>query len=249
MRVATYNICGSRARRHPGHIERIAEVIRSLRADVVGLQEVYDGSPRGPYGDQPRQLEELTGMRCIFWSHLSLRGNEYGNAVLTHGKVGPATMYRLPGALLQPRALVEVEIEVAGLTLDFFCTHLVHFGAVMARSRGRQLAEVARRVSARNRPRILVGDLNTGWSSLDMEALARAGLYPVCKEEVRTYPARRPRYCLDHIFTARAWQCLGVQTVNAAPSDHRPLIADLVPAPAGHRPPGEPQLTAGAAQP
>src|SRR5207244_2630901 len=67
MRVATYNICGSRARRHPGHIERVAEVIRSLRADVVGLQEVYDGSPRSPYGDQPRQLEELTGMRCIFW--------------------------------------------------------------------------------------------------------------------------------------------------------------------------------------
>ena len=36
---------------------------------------------------------------------------------------------------------------------------------------------------------------------------------------------------LGHIFTARAWQCVDVHTVNAAPSDHRPLVADLVPAP------------------
>src|SRR5262249_36068508 len=208
MRIATYNICGSRARRHAGHIERVAEVIRSLRADVVGLQEVYEGAPGGRYGNQPRHLEELTGMRCIFWPHLSLRGNQYGNAVLTCGKVGPAAMYRLPGSLLQPRAVIEVAIHLDGLEIDFFCTHLVHFGAVMTRSRGRQLAEVARRVSARSRPRILVGDLNTGWSSLDLAALARAGLYPVCDQEVRTYPARRPRYCLDHIFTARTWQCV-----------------------------------------
>jgi endonuclease/exonuclease/phosphatase family metal-dependent hydrolase len=230
MRVLSYNICGSRARRNPAHVECVAAVIRAARPDIAGLQEVYQDTCDGPHGDQPGRLAELTGLQHVFWPHLSPRGTSYGNAVLTRGTIGPAAMYRLPNRMLQLRALLEVTIELDGLALDFFCTHLVHFGFLMSRARRQQLAEVARRVSLRERPRILVGDLNTGWGNLDMEGLARVGLYPICARELRTYPARRPRFCFDHIFASPTWQCREVRVIPIPASDHLALLAELVPA-------------------
>jgi len=54
---------------------------------------------------------------------------------------------------------------------------------------------------------VLVGDLNTGWKHLDMEALAANGLHPVCAHQPKTYSSRRPRYCLDHIFASPEFRC------------------------------------------
>src|SRR5262245_20169532 len=125
MRVLSYNICGSRARRNPAHIEGVAAVIRAVKPDIVGLQEVYQDEGEGPHGDQPGRLAELTGLQHVFWPHLCPAGSAYGNAVLTRGNLGPAAMYRLPNRMLQLRALLEVTIDLDGLAIDFFCTHLV----------------------------------------------------------------------------------------------------------------------------
>lgn len=228
MRVMTFNICGHRARKKPEHIDEVAAVIRELRPDVVGLQEVYEGDEGGWSGNQPRRLEELTGLTCCHWPHLWLRGGNYGNAVMTRGKIVHAEMYRLPGRLLEQRALLETRIELDGTSVHFFSTHLVHFGPLMSRSRRRQVAQIMRHMAG-NRPRVLVGDLNTGWHGLDVEALAAIGLEPVYHEEVPTYPAHRPRLTLDHIFTSRAWRCKGVRAFPSQASDHLPLYADLEP--------------------
>src|ERR687889_775468 len=73
MRVVTYNI---RAGIGPGEpfppawwrhvrrdlLERIADVIRTVRADVVTLQEVGVFNVEGLLVDEPAQLAELTGM-------------------------------------------------------------------------------------------------------------------------------------------------------------------------------------------
>src|SRR5205807_89359 len=120
------------------------------------------------------------------------RGGNYGNAVMTRGKIVHSEMYRLPGRLLEQRALLETDIDLDGTRLSFFSTHLVHFGPLMARSRRRQLSQVMRHMAG-NHPRVLVGDLNTGWHGLDVVALAAIGLEPVCQEQVPTYPAHRPR--------------------------------------------------------
>src|SRR5262245_37902795 len=120
MRVLTYNICGRWARRDPAHIERIAAVIRDLRPDVAGLQEVYQAGEGGRHGDQPTRLAELTEMQTVFWPHLKLRGGDFGNAILVRGKAEPVAMYRLPGRVLQLRAMLEARVEVDGISLDFF---------------------------------------------------------------------------------------------------------------------------------
>ncbi len=231
MRVLTYNILGSRARRDPCHVERIAAVINRLQPDVAGLQEVFQAEDGDLYGDQPGQLEALTGMRCVFWPHLYVRGRAYGNAVLTRGKVGAKFMYCLPHELPLLRALLDVRTGIDDVVVEFFCTHLVHFGFRLRRQRGSQLAQVVRHLADRHHPRVLVGDLNAGWASLDIQALCKAGLFPVCDEEHRTYPAHRPRYCFDHIFTSPTWRCERVFTLRGAASDHLPLVADLSLAP------------------
>src|SRR5262249_53943105 len=151
-----------------------------------------------------------TEMQTVFWPHLKLRGGDFGNAILVRGKAEPVAMYRLPGRVLQLRAMLEARVEVDGISLDFFCTHLVHFGPLMARSRGRQFAEVARRVADRRHLRVLVGDMNSRWGRLDADSLARAGLFPIAVHEPRSYPAHRPRFSFDHIFASQEWACRGL---------------------------------------
>jgi endonuclease/exonuclease/phosphatase family metal-dependent hydrolase len=231
MRVLTYNMCGSRARRNSRHVDEIAAVIRDLEPDVVGLQEVYQLDGGDARADQPRRLADLTGLQSCFWPHLYLRSGSYGNAILTRGEVGEAAMYRLPGRMLQLRALLEAQLKIDAIEVEFLCTHLVHFGPLMSRPRGRQVAEIVRLISSLRRPRILVGDLNTGWNRLDLSSLERSGLRPVCGREQLTYPARRPRLCLDHIFASAEWRCLEVRAIRTAVSDHLPVLAVLIPAP------------------
>src|SRR5207248_759230 len=98
---------------------------------------------------------------------------------------------------------------------------------LLVRQRRRQVVEIMRRVAASRCPRVLVGDLNTGWKHLDMDALATNGLRPVCAHQPQTYSSTRPRYCLDHIFASPEFRCTAVRTIPSTASDHLPLYADL----------------------
>lgn len=225
LRVLTYNICGARGRRDTDHVKGIAELIRSTKADVVGLQEVYQGER--DHGDQPGRLAELTGMECVYLPHRKSDGSRYGNAILTHGRVLRSLLHVLPGRFPETRSLLQAEILLEDLRFEFFCTHLVHFGMLMSRSRRGQVRHIARQVEDCHLPRIVAGDLNTG--QRDLGALAHAGLFAACSTVLPTHPASRPWRSLDHIWTCASWRCADFGTLPCLVSDHLPLTAELVP--------------------
>lgn len=58
-------------------LERIAEVIKKEKPDLVGLQEVDRGVKRTEGRDEIVELAELTGMQYGFAHNLDYQGGQY----------------------------------------------------------------------------------------------------------------------------------------------------------------------------
>src|SRR6476646_8033010 len=122
MRVISYNIRGGLGMDDRRDIRRIASVLREAAADVVGLQEVHQRLPQSGLADQQRALARATGMTCLFGPALDLGPGKYGNDVLASVPARRRAIHRLPGEG-EPRAALEVELEMEGRPLTLFCTH------------------------------------------------------------------------------------------------------------------------------
>src|SRR5262249_48480292 len=138
MRVVTYNIRGGLGMDDRRDLGRIATVVRDARAEVVGLQEVHQRLPQSGLADQPRAPARSLGMRCLCGPALAVGPGRYGNALLSSVPTRRRAVHRLPGRG-EPRAALEVEMEMDGRALTLFCTH---FGLSTA-ARDRQAAALA----------------------------------------------------------------------------------------------------------
>src|SRR5689334_5494936 len=112
MRVVTYNIHGGRPISGPPDLHAIAEGVRSLEPDLVGLQEVHRYlPPPGVFQDQPHRLATLLGMHVVFRRSLGAGRVGYGNAVFSKAPPVRARRTLLPSEGEQ-RALVETWLEL-----------------------------------------------------------------------------------------------------------------------------------------
>src|SRR5438552_8608838 len=146
MRVMTYNIKGQTTLLRGGHIEKIARVITDARPDLVGLQEVHRASWQSRFRDQAAELERLTGLTLAFGRAMGNQRSEYGNAVLTRGQVSEVRVEVLPGGG-EPRSLIVATVDVDGLRLRAFVTHLAAWGRLGFRTRLLQARAVATLIS------------------------------------------------------------------------------------------------------
>jgi len=70
-----------------------------------------------------------------------------------------------------------------------------------------------------------MGDLNLR-PEVVLPRLERAGLHPV--STAPTFPSHAPRICIDWIAVA-GLELLSAEVVDLRASDHRPIVAELVP--------------------
>jgi endonuclease/exonuclease/phosphatase family metal-dependent hydrolase len=228
-------------------LERIAVLVAACAPDVVALQEVDSRlGPRSGGVDQPAWLGRRLGMAVAFGPTIDLAPStpggprrRYGSAVLSPW---PLRWWRNP-PLPNPvggetRRYVEAELDVEGAAVRVLATHLQHDAAAGRRAQLRHLAGVAAGVAAggptgvgARRPVVLLGDLNAAPGAPELDELAGVlvDAWPVAGSgDRRTFPARRPRMAIDHVFTSPD---VGVEAVTVVPSDasdHRPVVADLV---------------------
>src|SRR5688572_8882435 len=83
LRVLTYNIHHGEGTDGVFDLARIAEVIKSARADLVALQEVDQGTDRAGGVNQLDELARLTGMHAEFGKAMDYMNGGYGVAVLS----------------------------------------------------------------------------------------------------------------------------------------------------------------------
>lgn len=227
LRVASYNIKHGLGNDGRVDLERVADVIRALDADVVTLQEVDRDAARTGGVDQTARLAELTGMRGVFGDFREYDGGQYGMAVLTRLPVVAVHNHRLPQA---PAPISALEVQVAagreGRVVSVVGVHLV-------RTPEERLAEadtLTAILEDRPHPVVLAGDFNSRPGDIVMQRLTPDWLVVPKDGDRYTFPSDAPDREIDFIMLrpGEAFEILEHRVVDeAVASDHRPLLAVL----------------------
>ena len=177
--------------------------------------------------DQAQELSSLTGLLVAFGRSCEIDGGDYGSALLTRGEVTSSTVHPLPGSG-EPRTLMQNEVRLDGTALEVLVTHLSPWGRLRRRDRLAQVAQIAEVISpASSLPRILAGDLNVPPRSREIrELVTRTGLRRSDTSREPTFPLMRMR--LDYILHDSQMSVVKSRVVRSGPSDHWPLVVDLV---------------------
>lgn len=223
LRVVTYNIHGGRPLEGPANLRAIANVLRELDADLVGLQEVHRNlPPPGVPQDQPAFLRKLLDYHVTFRRSFGAGPVGYGNAILSRAAPEHVRLYPLPGGG-EPRALLEVRLTLDRRPLRFLSTHFTLNPADRV-LQARRLVEV---IASDPIPTVLAADLNGGPDSPELDLLTPAGLVHCAPPELLTFPCDRPSHRIDYLMTTPHFRTREAWTVPTPSSDHLPLIADL----------------------
>jgi endonuclease/exonuclease/phosphatase family metal-dependent hydrolase len=199
---------------------RIADVIRGLQPDVVGLQEVTE--------PQAEKLAELLGMHIVMGEVRRHNGDVYGNATLSGHPMGSICTFDLTAPGRERRGCIRVDVALPDRqVLHAFNFHLgTRYGERQWQARRIVETEIIRSKDLKG-PRVVLGDFNE-WMRGLVSVMLAAELKAI---HLPTYPGILPFLRLDHIYhdddlvLERAFLHRTPKTLIA--SDHLPLVADF----------------------
>src|SRR5207247_2165670 len=167
MRLASFNIKNGVSDDGSCDPDALVRGCRTLRADVLALQEVDRGVPRSNEADQTSIVADGCGLNGLYAPTRQLDGGEYGNALLARGSLVDVEHVRLPVIPgNEARAAVVARAQVDGVALSVAATHLQnrHGGPpptpADAAEQLEQLHVVLARLAHRPGPRAFLGDLH-----------------------------------------------------------------------------------------
>jgi len=221
IRLASYNMrkcVGLDRRRRP---ERIVQVLNSLDADIIALQEADRRLGARPAALPARLIEAETDFSCVALPGAGPSLGWHGNAVLLRKglKASRIRPLELPGT--EPRGAVMVEIDGR---INIVATHL----GLLRRNRRQQLEAICRAVANHDLPTAIVGDFNE-WSR-------QRGLEPLAADfsvhsPGRSYHAARPVAALDRVALGAGLTLVDGGVCETAlariASDHLPIWVDV----------------------
>jgi len=225
LTLATYNIHRCIGRDGKLRPERIAEVLKELRADVVALQEVESRDHGGL--DLLAHFTAQTGLAAIAGHNIYRHGTRYGNALLTRLPVVAMTRLDLSFGKREPRGAIDVQLAWGTDTVHVVATHL---GLTAAERRWQIDRLLARFGTSASGTHVLLGDINEWWRWGRAHRWLEA-YFPAAATAPATFPASYPLLALDQI-RVRPGHLLSDVAVHASPlarqaSDHLPLTAQL----------------------
>lgn len=252
MRIASFNIASGRSP-EDGRVDldRFADAIAKLDADVLCMQEVDRDQPRSGGADLTDiaatalraehrvfapALYGTPGSRWTAADDRPRTGPAYGCALISRLPLDDVQVLRIPAIpaavpLWIPGAGVvvareEPRVAIVARVGGAFTVVGTHLPFVPG-WKGRQLRRLTRSVEDRPDPLLLLGDLNLrGGTPAKLTGYQSLASRP-------TFPSSRPRFQLDHILLRGRLDALGVVTATSTPglpmSDHRPLVVQLGP--------------------
>ena len=226
MTIVSYNIKHGQNMQKELRLEDTAKLLKSLKADVIALQEVDHETTRSAKVDQTEFLGKSLGMHYVFGKAMDLQGGGYGQAILSKYPILESKVHRLPGDG-EPRIALEVVVEpVKGKNVSFVSVHLDYRSEEKRQPQIKFLLEALQTVK---HPVVLLGDFNAKPES-DSMPLFKAEWFNVPKVgNALTMPSDLPTEEIDH-FLLRGWDSKGLTCEvieEKMVSDHRPIRMKL----------------------
>ena len=217
--VASYNIHKAEGLDGRTDLGRIAEVLREIGADLVGIQEIY--------APQAEVLAAELGMSMAMGVTRHRDDVPYGNAVFTRFEVHGSQPFDLTWPPREPRGGIRLDTVVGDGLLHVFN---VHFGLKIRERADQVMALVREHVLHQDLSghRVVIGDLNEWFPGAVGRTLRRELHGPRIR---RTHPAPLPLFALDRIYWDRELQADGFHVHRSrlarVASDHLPVVARL----------------------
>lgn len=231
LTVVTFNIHSARARDGSVHLDAIANELARWQPDVVLLQEVDRGRAWTGRVDMPAVLGDRLGMVWTFGANVRRSAtNQYGTAILSRFPIVASRNVPLPAPRgTQQRGLLSATVDVRGIRVDVYDTHLENTSRA---ARVQQMRAIAPILRADPRPKLFGGDLNSVPSSTVL-SIARSLLtdtWPgVGAGAGYTAPGAHPRLRIDHLLYAGGagveMAPVAARVLPSSVSDHRAVRA------------------------
>jgi len=211
----------------------LATLFKTIDADVVALQEADGPSFWSGNFDHVEYLAKQASFgHSVHGAHVDGIGLSYGTALLANLKLQDAQAITFAPTLSPvPKGFVVSTIrwpDIPCVDIDVVSIHLDFTSESVRRKQAMELIETLR---ARNRPLIIMGDLNSEWQLQNSsvrylsQALALSAYSPE-RTDLDTFPAFGER--LDWILVSPELKFRSYRVLSDVVSDHRGVIAELV---------------------
>lgn len=210
--------------------EGVANLIKELDADIVGLNEMRGEGDLPGYEAQMEKLAELTGYHYFFAPAIMMGGTSpYGNGLLSRYPIKQAEKIMIPDptektgkSYYETRCIIKAVIDVAeGLTVM-----VSHFGL---NDDERFNAVNTLLPALENKKCVFMGDLNTTPEDPILDGIRARMLdtAEVIGEDKLSFPSDKPVEKIDYIFTSRDIEVTYADIPEKIVSDHRPYIVKV----------------------
>lgn len=230
LRVMTYNIKNGEIVKHD--LSKLAAVIKESNPDVIGLQEVDEGTKRSQGKHETDELSRLTGMPYkYFAANFPFDGGQYGLAILSKYPITASTTVRLDDHTkrengYEPRVAAVADIAAKGRTITFVTVH----ASLHEEERSGNAQAILNALGPRASRAIIVGDFNEKPGEDIGDTFTKAGFVDSFHEKHKlfgyTEPASFPLKRIDFIYRAKSMgKTEHAWVPDSKASDHRPVGA------------------------
>jgi endonuclease/exonuclease/phosphatase family metal-dependent hydrolase len=213
--------------------ERILEVLQSIDADVIALQEI-DSSLRTANGEnQLSYVARGLGMDAVMGPTLTRDYGAYGNAILTRFDIDLSEEHDLSYRKFEPRGAVAIEARRPAGLIRIVNTHLGLKYWERSFQIDRLLGELAwghGKVQPSEMLVVVLGDFNE-WMPYTGNAMRLERAFEAKSPRMATFPSNWPRFALDRVFLSHPVSGFKTEvlrnSVTRVASDHLPLIVSF----------------------
>ncbi len=231
LRVLCYNIHYGQGNDGEYNLQRLANVIKAAKPDLVALQEVDVGVKRSGRLHEVKILGELTNLKSHFGPTQHYEGGLFGNAVLTNLPVENVLIQPLPYTeatpelTTYPRGAISVIVTLpTGERLNFISTHFQHN---VEPDRIAEAKAINQLFAGESMTTILAGDMNAVPGSEPIRILEEQWKNAIDPAAAPSAPSMNPRSRIDYVFYRGDSLKMISSEVITEPmaSDHCPVLA------------------------
>jgi endonuclease/exonuclease/phosphatase family metal-dependent hydrolase len=226
IRIATYNVHKCKGLDGRVSVKRIADVISETNADVIAVQEIFQG--------QGQKLAEELSVNLAFGENRQLLGDAYGNLVLSRFPLRSHCNHDVSVAGRERRGCLRSDVLLQSRSLHVFNVHLGTAFFERRQQAKHLIDEAVLKSRTLDGPRVVLGDFNE-WSRGHVSQVLASEFEStdirVYLKRARTYPGIFPVMHLDHIYYDPQLRVEHVSLhrtkTSLVASDHVPLVTDF----------------------